>query len=412
MPKKNAPEFYFDEARQLYRKRLKNPLTGKWSIDVWAATKAELREKVRLREAELAAAGTPEKPYVYEYAAQWYKLNTAGLSAKRREDYKNAINNHICPVIGGKAISDIKPDDIKVVMLAAADLSKSSQQKIVTTLKRIFAAAEDNDLIKRSPCRDLKAGGKPSQEKLPLDKVQQAALLDAVKGCSVEPFVTLCLYAGLRREEALGLQWDCVHMTEQVPYLEVKRALHWEGKNRPVLNEELKSSAARRKIPLPPSLLCCLEELQATRQQSKDKRISGSPYVVCNQTGGPVSATGFRRMWDAIRIRTVRDEYELGDKIPKHKVTVTLDYHVTPHQLRHTYITELIMAGADIKTVQYLAGHATVQLTLNIYTHLMANKPEDTVQAVALAFGGNSPGYSNVEKPVENVDNTGDFENL
>lgn len=411
MPKKNAPEFYFDEARQLYRKRLKNPLTGKWSIDVWAATKAELREKVRLREAELAAAGNPEKPYVYEYAAQWYKLNTAGLSAKRREDYKNAINNHICPIIGGKAISDIKPDDIKAVMLAAAGLSKSSQQKIVTTLKRIFAAAEDNDLIKRSPCRDLKAGGKPSQEKLPLDKVQQAALLAAVKGCSVEPFVSLCLYAGLRREEALGLQWDCVYTAEEVPYLEVKRALHWDGKNRPVLNEELKSSAARRKIPLPPSLLDCLRELKVTRQQSKDKRISDSPYVVCNQTGGPVSATGFRKMWDAIRIRTVRDGYKLGDKISKHKVTVSLDFHVTPHQLRHTYITELIMAGADIKTVQYLAGHATVQLTLNIYTHLMANKPEDTVQAVTLAFGGNSPGYSNAEKPVESVDNTGNFGN-
>ena len=388
MPKKNAPEFYYDESRQLYRKRLKNPLTGKWSIDVWAPTKAELREKVRLREAELAAAGTPQKCYVYEYAAQWYKLNTVGLSAKRREDYKNAINNHICPVIGNKAISDIKPDDIKAVMLAAAGLSKSAQQKIVTTLKRIFASAEDNDLIKRSPCRDLKAGGKPSQEKVPLTKSQQEALLGAVKGCAVEPFVKLCLYAGLRREEALGLHWDCVHMAEAVPYLEVKRALHWEGKNRPVLNEELKSSAARRKIPMPPPLLACLADLQTQRQQATDKRISGSPYVVCNQTGGAVSATGFRRMWDAIRIRTVRDGYRLGDVIPKHKITVSLDFHVTPHQLRHTYITEVIMAGADIKTVQYLAGHSTVQLTLNIYTHLMANKPEDTVQAVALAFGG------------------------
>lgn len=117
-------------------------------------------------------------------------------------------------------------------------------------------------------------------------------------------------------------------------------------------------------------------------------------------------------MWDAIRIRTVRDGFRLGDKIPKHKVTVSLDFHVTPHQLRHTYITELIMAGADIKTVQYLAGHATVQLTLNIYTHLMANKPEDTVQAVALAFGGNSSGYSSVVKSVETVDITGNFENF
>ena len=392
MPKKNAPEFYYDQNRQLYRKRLKNPLTGKWTIDVWAPTKAELREKVRIRESELAAAGTEGKPYVYEYAALWYKLNTAGLSAKRRADYKNAINNHICPVIGNKAVADIKPDDIKAVMLAASDLSNSSQQKIVTTLKRLFAAAEDNELIKRSPCRDLKAGGKPPAEKLPLDKAQQRALLEAIRGCSVEPFVYLCLYAGLRREEALGMQWDCVHMEDQTPYLEVKRALHLEGTNRPVVNEMLKSKAARRKIPLPQPLMSCLRELQAARQQNKDKRIASSPYVCCNKTGGSISGTGFRRMWHVIEVRTIRDGYELGDKVRKHDIPITLGFHVTPHQLRHTYITELIMAGADIKTVQYLAGHATVQLTLNIYTHLMANRPEDTAQAVALAFGGNRPG--------------------
>jgi len=195
-------------------------------------------------------------------------------------------------------------------------------------------------------------------------------------------------------------------MTEQAPYLEVKRALHWEGKNRSVLNEEVKSSTARRKIPMPLPLQKCLKDLQSSRLQNKNKRLSASPYVVCNQTGGAVSATGFRKMWDVIRIRTVRDGLKLGDKIPKHKVTVSLDFHVTPHQLRHTYITELIMAGADIKTVQYLAGHATVQLTLNIYTHLMANKPEDTMQAVALAFGGTSLGNQSVKKSAEHVDNT------
>ena len=132
------------------------------------------------------------------------------MSPKRREDYKNAINNHISPVIGSKLISDVKPDDIKAVMLAAAHLSHSSQQKIVTTLKRIFDAAEENDLIGRSPCRNLKAGGKPSEEKIPLTKKQQETLLKAVEGCAVETFIYLCLYAGLRREEALGLHTSTV----------------------------------------------------------------------------------------------------------------------------------------------------------------------------------------------------------
>ena len=43
--------------------------------------------------------------------------------------------------------------------------------------------------------------------------------------------------------------------------------------------------------------------------------------------------------------------------------------HITAHILRHTFITRLFEAGLDIKEIQYLAGHSTVDMTLRIYTH-------------------------------------------
>ena len=207
----------------------------------------------------------------------------------------------------------------------------------------------------------------------------------------------LCLFAGLRREEALGLRWENVHLDAAPPYLDVRTACSWQGKNQAVVSETLKSAAVRRSIPLPPPLV---ESLTA------QKAAAASEYVVCNRSGGAVSATGFRRMWGVIAQRTVRDGYDLGDKIKNHNITVTLDFHATPHQLRHTYITELVQSGADIKTVQYLAGHATVQLTLNIYTHLMTNRPEDTAAQVIKAFGAFSPGYKSSSNDGQPVDNT------
>ena len=407
MAKRAAPEFYYSEKRQAYRKRLKNPLTGAWDVEVWGRTKAECRAKADARAAELAGAAAerlaPGGVLVYEYAQTWYKLNTHGLGTKRCEDYQNAINNHICPAIGNKRLDAVTLDD-GLDILRHSPQSKSSQQKIVTTLKRIFKAAADNDLIRRSPFTDLKPGGKPAAEKEPLTKEQQAALLAAVKGKDVETLVLLCLYLGLRREEALGLKWDCVYLDAATPYVDVRRALRWEH-NKPVLGDKLKSKAAYRKLPIPPLLLAHLR----TMPHKGD--------FVCHRADGEAhSASSYRRAWEDITEQEIKPvtyksnrtgepvtrELAAGDKVPYRRAVACLDFHVTPHILRHTYITELFLSGGDIKTVQYLAGHSSVQITLSIYTHLMANRPEDTAGAVLAAFGigGQASGASPRQNPV------------
>lgn len=81
---------------------------------------------------------------------------------------------------------------------------------------------------------------------------------------------------------------------------------------------------------------------------------------------------------------------------------------ITPHQLRHTYITELILSGANIKTVQYLAGHKNVKLTLDIYTHLIENQPIDTAPTVIKAFEA-KPQVNEFDKLPQSVDKSGVF---
>ena len=67
----------------------------------------------------------------------------------------------------------------------------------------------------------------------------------------------------------------------------------------------------------------------------------------------------------------------LGEKAAHNsKVIYSLDFHVTPHQLRHTYITNLIYAGVDPKTVQYLAGHENSKITMDIYAKVKYKSPE------------------------------------
>lgn len=61
-------------------------------------------------------------------------------------------------------------------------------------------------------------------------------------------------------------------------------------------------------------------------------------------------------------------------------------YLTRPHQLRHTYITNLLYAGVDPKTVQYLAGHENSKTTMDIYAKVKYNKPEELFGVVNGAF--------------------------
>lgn len=63
-----------------------------------------------------------------------------------------------------------------------------------------------------------------------------------------------------------------------------------------------------------------------------------------------------------------------------------MDFQVTPHQLRHTYITNLIYAGVDPKTVQYLAGHENSKITMDIYAKAKYNKLGELAAVVNAAL--------------------------
>lgn len=358
-------------------------------IAVYAKTSQELERKVAERTAEIERRKQlAENPLVWQYAQTWYKLYTPRLSDSRKSDYAIAINRHICPIIGARHMLDVTPGDIADVMLACADLSRSSQDKIVCALKKIFAAGEKAGVVRVNPCVDLRAGGKRAAEKEALTRQQMQTLEDAVAGTRVYPFVMIGLYAGLRREEILGLQWDCVHLDGAAPYISVRRALRWVH-NRPEITTKLKTPAARRDIPIPPALVGCLADLKQT---------AAGNCVICDAAGAPWSMTAYRNAWRYITRRqtgtakrtehgeTVLREKKLGETVRNSKVQITIDFDVTPHILRHTYITNMILSGANVKVVQYLAGHSKVETTLNIYTHLIERSPEANLGTVLQAF--------------------------
>lgn len=390
---------------QYYRKRIKTP-EGKYE-DVYGKTQTELAEKVTLRLNQLAVAADvpPRELYFFEYAAGFYSRREPHMSPGARKMYKYQINKVICPVIGAKPIVDITSDDLAAVLATRGGLSRSSQQKTVLVLKQIFDAALEAGVIERLPSRKLRPGGKAPAPKKALTPEQQAALLEAVRDLSVEPCVMLALYTGMRREEICALKWDAVELDGKAPHVTVRRACRWPNNTAPEISEVLKTDAAARVIPIPPQLVQYLQQLKARRlaelQADTDK--AGLPgeagggfrlrscCVYGNPDGSPLSMTAFRRRWETIRTRSTASGHALGENIRNKKYTIKLDFYPKPHQLRHTYITRLILGGMDLKRVQYLAGHADPKVTLQIYTDLMGHAPEDLIDDVTAIFAPPSP---------------------
>lgn len=366
-----------------YRKRL---TVGGRTVDVYGKTLAELAEKVTLKQNELAAASSlpPKELYFFEYAAGFYARRAPHLSEDRRKLYQYQINKVICPVIGGKLVREITPDDLEDVVATRAHLSRRSQADTVQILKQICAAATRADAMPKDPSLDLKAGGKPPKKKQALTEKQEQQLLAAVKGLQVEPLVMIGLYTGMRRGEICGLKWDAVELNGKAPHVTVRRACHWPEKKGGVVTEDLKSAAAARTIPIPPQLVQYLHGLYDALPGTDAKKARRCVYG--NADGTPVSYSTFRRRWETIKTRSTASGRELGEKIRNRRIWITLDFYPTPHILRHTYITRLILGGMDVKRVQYLAGHEDPELTLKIYTSLQKAAPEDLIDDIWAVF--------------------------
>lgn len=334
-------------------------------------------------------------PTVEEYCEKWLKMRSATIRATTLKSYETAVRQHIEKPIGLMYMDEVTTDDLRLMLVPLAKLSSATYSNVVMLTKSIFHSAEQSGVIRYNPAEALPAkGGVAKKEKPALTDEQVKILLDAIRGLPPYTFVMLGLYAGLRREEILALKWDCVFLDEQTPYLSVRRAWHTE-KDQPVISTELKTPAARRDIPIPPCLVECLRA---------EKSSSISDYVLANSKGGPLTKSQFFKKWQYIKVRSTQERHycryvngqiihcniqpRLGEHAPNNpKLVYSIDFHVSPHQLRHTYITNLIYASVDPKTVQYLAGHENSRMTMDVYAKVKYNKPQQLYSVINQAIG-------------------------
>lgn len=103
------------------------------------------------------------------------------------------------------------------------------------------------------------------------------------------------------------------------------------------------------------------EEVLAILQEYRNdfkKEIENCQYFFVNQTGKPLSDQTVRRM------------------INKYVSLAAIELHITPHMFRHTFATSLLESDVDIRYIQEMLGHSSINIT-QIYTHVAMSKQRD-----------------------------------
>lgn len=261
-------------------------------------------------------------------------------------------------------VADVKHHHLQNIMNAQIGKSESNTLKILGVLKGLFSRAKQNGLIMDSPSEFLELPQTETNSRRALNAEERAAVLKVCETHRAGLWVMFMLYCGLRRGETIPLRWSDIDFERG--RLTISKSVAFV-KNRAV-EKSTKTDNGNRIIPIPPPLLKRL-----LMEKDKPDAFIFNPARSVDM----LTETNCKRLWDSF----ARDlDIAMGAKLYRNKiVSNVLSDDVTLHALRHTYATDLHAMGIDLKTAQYLLGHADIKTTANIYTHMR----EDTINNAA-----------------------------
>ncbi len=296
------------------------------------------------------------------YSERWLANRTVAPRTLSKE--RNRVRT-INLTLGDMIMKEITPSDIaafrKAITTVGSDgtaatltgkpLSGTTAHGTFVTLKQIFSSALEDGYIDSNPVTGKNTPKNDTKEKVALTPKQveefRAALDSRTPRATLVAF-RLCLFAGLRRGEACGLEWRDFDESEGVVH--VRRSVCTETLGK----KATKTEAGNRDIPIDPETIAYLARWRAI--QRKKLASLGMDF----QTASICAKAGCEVMHPENLTRALV-RFCKSNGLPV----------VTPHILRHTYCTRLMLNGVDLKTVQVLMGHSDPSLILRTYAHVM-----------------------------------------
>lgn len=303
-----------------------------------------------------------------EFSKQWLETYVKpNLSPTTYQSYKEKLDMHILPYLGGKRLDKIKPLDIdnlynllstKLTNRKDEDgkfktLSLTSIHRVHEILSSLFNNAARWDLVPYNPCTKVI---KPKYRRTKMtcyDEETSKRLINTLLAkapIKYKCFIILAILGGFRRGEIVGLHWNDIDFKNHK--ITINRSAYYLSGNG--VNEKTpKTDSSVRTVVVPK---ICFELLKQWRAEQGKIRLAlgdkwcGSENIFTTDDGSIMNpATGPKWFSEFLR----------KNNFP----------HIRFHDLRHTFATLLISMNIDVQTVSHKLGHASATTTMNFYVH-------------------------------------------
>lgn len=345
-------------------RRGKDPNTGKY-LQSWFTVKgtkkdAEKKLSELLHQLDNGVFMKPGKTTLAEFLEKWLQdYAWANLAPRTAEGYEYIIHRHIVPSLGKMILTQIKPEHIQRYYSDRLSngrqdgkgLSASSVRHHHMCLHTALQSAMKWGLIPRNPVDVVDPPRCQRTEMHTLNEDEISTLLEAAKSTPYYPLFYTALFTGMRRSELLALRWCDVDILLCKAW--VSRTLHVLSKGQ-VIIRPTKTAKSRRPVALSPSNALILKEHRENQEALRilsGTTLKEEDFVFSKIDGKPLLPNTVTHNW----IKLVR--------------RIGLD-GIRLHDARHSHASLMLKQGVHPKIVQERLGHASIQVTLDTYSHV------------------------------------------
>ena len=345
-----------------------NPATGKpLRRSIYGNSQAAVRKKMTAITKALddGSYQTPSKMKAGEWfdtcLETYWKNKVKPLTY---QSYEGIIKNHIKPYIGGMELQSVRGVHIQKIFnkMTAAGSSGKTVKNVSAIMHKAFSIAIKQGYIVSNPVDAAELPQAVKHEIKPLTDEEIPLFLAAIDESPYRNAYALCLFAGLREAECMGLSWKQVDFKKKTITVSQQLQKNKTGDKSYFIARTTKSGKAR--TIKPPDIAFQYLKDEQTKQIGNRLRAGKAwsnpdDLVFTDDLGGHYKLFTFYSRFKKIAASIGRPD-------------------ARPHDLRHSCATIALAAGADVKSVQSLLGHATASFTLNVYAHTTEKMMQDT----------------------------------